>query len=184
MKEIEPNFKVSETSLFAELVKDKSKRELVLKNLAIKKQQQQETAETAEETAASANAAVKKEYYGTVAPSSVVCVTDIIKEIPLPPQIPSSFSSFLSATPMASQLSQSEKSGGDVAAAAESHKKEHHVPLEEIPVPSGTAPTDGVKTGAKKSVYNGRVPNGVNGVVGADSAAGMWFSVYSEGHLR
>lgn len=107
IRELKPNLEISETSLFAELVKDKNKRELVLKNLAGKKKNESEIVTSSSHVAAS-----------THQPASVVCITDIIKEIPLPPQIPSSFSSFLSsisvsenvAEPVSRSVSETEKS--------------------------------------------------------------------------
>ncbi len=106
IREIKPDFNLSETSLFAELVKDKRKRELVLKNLADMEKKKQEMQKPKESNGEN-----------VVAPSSVVCVTDIIKEIPLPPPIPCSFSSFLSSTPI-SDLTPSPSIAKSVAADA------------------------------------------------------------------
>lgn len=92
IREIKPDLKVSDSSLFAELVKDKNKRELVLKNLAIMEKKKQDLDVSQCEDIAN------KQNMVTPAPSNGMCVTDIIKEIPLPPPIPSSFSSFLSST--------------------------------------------------------------------------------------
>lgn len=92
IREIKRDFKLSElseTSLFAELMKDKNKRELVLKNLATmeKKKQDLDTSQCGD----------LSNNQNLVVSSNGMCVTDIIKEIPLPPPIPSSFSSFLSS---------------------------------------------------------------------------------------
>lgn len=108
IRELKPNLEISETSLFAELMKDKNKRELVLKNLAEKKKNETQINVTSSSYIAAS----------THQPASVVCVTDIIKEIPLPPQIPSSFSSFLSSIsvgessnePVSRSVSDTEKS--------------------------------------------------------------------------
>lgn len=101
IREIKPDFNVSETSLFAELVKDKNKRELVLKNLAVmeKKKLEIQKPENVEKEDGMPDDST------SVTLSSVMCVTDIIKEIPLPPPIPSSFSSFLSSAPLSKSRS-------------------------------------------------------------------------------
>lgn len=90
IREIKPDLKVSDSSLFAELVKDKNKRELVLKNLAIMEKKKQDL-DTSQCEDISNN-------QDLITPANGMCITDIIKEIPLPPPIPSSFSSFLSSS--------------------------------------------------------------------------------------
>lgn len=152
IREIKPDFKVSETSLFAELVKDKDKRELVLKNLAVMEKKKNEL-----NGGESFNAS---EDLGAVAPSSVVCVTDIIKEIPLPPQIPSSFSSFLSSTPISKSSSKDVFAAKDaVIDLTEADAKNHaSFAIQDIPVPSGSAPIAHPKP---KTVPNGQLRNGI-----------------------
>ncbi|XP_065206551.1 cyclin-dependent kinase 12-like isoform X2 [Planococcus citri] len=155
LREIKPDFKVSETSLFAELVKDKDKRELVLKNLAVmEKKKSEQNGNEAFNTS---------DDFNTVAPSSVVCVNDIIKEIPLPPQIPSSFSSFLSSTPITKSSSKGVFAAKDtVIDLTEADAKSHaSFAIQDIPVPSGSAPV-ARNPPKSESIPNGQLRNGMN----------------------
>lgn len=76
----------------------------------------------------------------TIAPSSVACINDIIKEIPLPPQIPSSFSSFLSATSIAKPVSKGGPAPKEAVIDLTEAEARAAFSIQDIPVPSGSAP--------------------------------------------